>query len=306
MIKLIIISLATIILFTGCVHSPYPNGSCADYGMNKVRNIDLSKKGTHITDSPLQFMGCTKEYNDMYKKWEQKGISKAMPYALMSSNVYHSTQRFNLESIGWYFDDYFDKYGFQSEAYLKKDNNGNVVKVSISFRGTDESLDWIFTNLKFSFNSSKPPYQYTMAKCWVNLYKEKYPNAKFVFTGHSLGGALAHHVSFDYEGSEVYVFNESPRYWVQNEKKIAKSRTGFAIYEKNEILTILRKIWFLQYNDENSVKPLEVDFRLGSMTTQHEMYKLARGLLLVSAKTDKNSDAISLFNENLNCRKEND
>ena len=63
------------------------------------------------------------------------------------------------------------------------------------------------------WNGNILKYQNIRAVDKFDLVSAIYPGAPIVVTGHSLGGALATHVSLNRTNARAYVFNSSPRFF---------------------------------------------------------------------------------------------
>lgn len=252
------------------------------------------------TDTPI-FLGC---YNTLGEIPEYSGsvsiAKKSFKYALMASNAYHSEAGFIIpgwEPVMHYrgnFDEK-DQVGFQADQYVNKKTS----EIAIVFRGTDGSED---NNANLSiwwpWSNQRIPTQYQIASNLIAEVRKNNPASKIILVGHSLGGGLAFHASWNLENSETYAFDPSPRTWSTG-KPTASNR--FIIREKGEIL---EKI---QFWNSLPVAPENIgtfDFIRGGAIREHNMYYLARGLLLMSA-LNKNDEAINIMNINLGCQKYN-
>ncbi len=97
------------------------------------------------------------------------------------------------------FDEHNANNGFHGEAFYKND------VIVISFRGTElTDKDDILNNGRMGLN--RLPSQYVDAHNFYLQVKSNFPNKKIVFTGHSLGGALAQLMGAE-TGNETVTFN---------------------------------------------------------------------------------------------------
>ena len=97
------------------------------------------------------------------------------------------------------FDEHNANNGFHGEAFYKND------VIVISFRGTElTDKDDILNNGRMGLN--RLPSQYVDAHNFYLQVKSIFPNKKIVFTGHSLGGALAQIMGAE-TGNETVTFN---------------------------------------------------------------------------------------------------
>jgi len=115
-----------------------------------------------------------------------------------------------------------DASGFEVRTFeLKaKPEDREPSEIIVAFTGSNDSADWVLTNLFFS------QAQYELARGYVDAIAKEYPAKRLVVTGFSLGGALAGHVA-KHEGtrklvSEAWLFNPSPKLYAHDkyDKKI--------------------------------------------------------------------------------------
>ena len=233
-------------------------------------------------------------YKNGISKDAIESAKEAFLYAMMASNSYSfdMPRYFNIPS--WEFIETRSSWtGFSAEVYKKIDSE----KYAIVFRGTDNLSDWIFGNLL--------GFQYIEADWYSKYIGEKYSNAEeIVLIGHSLGAAMALYTSrfdptekvkktflFSYPSAVTRLISE-PLAWFFNFGKLFNpmSKSGrFGITEDNDIL------------DFNRGDTQEFDFQDSDGIKEHSMYRLSRGLLMVSAAND-NSDAIKVL-VNIGCFK---
>lgn len=110
-----------------------------------------------------------------------------------------------------------DSSGFEVRTFEVRSKPGDVEPIEeivIAFTGSNDSADWILTNL--FFNRS----QYELASKYVDKTAKRYPGKRIVVTGFSLGGALAGHVtkstSTGHLISEAWLFNPSPKLYAND------------------------------------------------------------------------------------------
>lgn len=219
----------------------------------------------------------------------KKESEKYALYVMMSSNAYLSPKRtyFPIEELGWVRVDLDGKPTDQNSysphtfvgrlfSNLQFDiwENDKFNKTVISFKGTDEKIDWIVSNLWFG-----PSFPYKSAKKHVKEYIEKHPERTVVVTGHSLGGGLALSSSL-WLGVDAYVFDPSPRVYDgwgdHNEPAIRK-----VVYQEREVLSKVRSFWpkFFEVMNENDIYQTNYNF---SEVDNHRADYLAEGLLRCS------------------------
>src|SRR5690606_9812671 len=91
-----------------------------------------------------------------------------------------------------------EENGFHANAIVKGDPNIPGTEIVISFAGTDFSVG---SDVQQTFTrSGKRIVNYSeLAKQYVEEIRKKYPNAKIVVNGHSMGGKLAIQIGLEFE-----------------------------------------------------------------------------------------------------------
>ncbi len=231
---------------------------------------------------------------------DSKAAEKYALYAMMASNSYLKEGRtyFPVEDLGWirvdldgnptsnnsYSPSWFGRLfsNLQYDIWVNKQSNMAV----ISFKGTDEKIDWVDGNLAIVVSIP-----YKSAKKHVKDYIKEHPGQQVVLTGHSLGGGLALSVSL-WEGIDAYVFNTSPRVFdgLENHASPAARK---AIYQEGDILQKIRGVSpkFLDTIPEKDV--IKTNFKYGN-ESNHRADLLAEGILRCA--TD-NPDLVKLANK---------
>lgn len=106
-----------------------------------------------------------------------------------------------------------DDSGFEVQTFELREEptDAKPTEVIIAFAGSNDSADWIWTNL---FSSRR---QFDLARRYVSNIAARYPDAKLVVTGFSLGGALSAHVTKHLETqhmiTQAWLFNPSPKFY---------------------------------------------------------------------------------------------
>lgn len=228
-------------------------------------------------------------------------------YAMMASNAYLKEDRtyFPIEDIGWmrvdlegkptsensYSPSLIGKFfsNLQYDIWVNKSNNETV----ISFKGTDEKVDWINGNL--AVGVSIP---YKSAKKHVKKYIKSHPDQHVVLTGHSLGGGLALSVSL-WEGIDAYVFNSSPRVF-DGIKNHRSSATRKAIFQEGDVLQKIRKIYpkFLKTISSDDI--IQTHFKYDG-ASNHRGDLLAEGILRCASKNRALAEIIRKIPKKVEC-----
>lgn len=107
--------------------------------------------------------------------------------------------------------------GFEVRTFEVRSRPGDtepIQEVVVAFTGSNDSADWLLTNLFFSRS------QYDLASAYVEATARRYPGKRIVVTGFSLGGALAGHVTKSARTaslvSEAWLFNPSPKLYAND------------------------------------------------------------------------------------------
>lgn len=245
-------------------------------------------------DSP-RFLSCDTTMHPY--EGDVETAKETFQFALMASNAYRVEAQFQIPNwtlVKHYRGALSGKYesAFQADLYEKKEN-GVIIEVSLVFRGTDSSVDNTANfALWWPWSKSRVPAQYQIARTLAFDVRKKYPNAKLYFVGHSLGGGLAYHASWTQTGATTYVFDPSPRIWVSGSP--AKGRRVI-VREKGEILEYIQ-VWNYLHSDKDET----YNFIGGDAVREHNIYYLARGLLLLSAMNNSEL-AVTTMENNLGC-----
>lgn len=205
----------------------------------------------------------------------------ATPFAMMASNSYKTNAYFVIP--GWtpvmHWRGGFGAHvevGFQADVY---EEAAPPKRIAIVFRGTDTRTDDVANfSIAVPGSNSRVPAQYQLADRLTKIVKgmPRYTQSRFVFVGHSLGGALAIHAGWSIPESEAFAFNSSPRTWTEGE-----SATGSVRYDISESGEILRLLAFWK---DLRAKTYSFDFGSAGKIEDHSMYRLARGLLYLARK----------------------
>lgn len=210
-------------------------------------------------------------------------------YAMMTSNAYLDPERtyFPIEDLGWVRVD-LDGRPTKTNTYSPRTFWGKLFsnlqfdiwehkssnKTVISFKGTDEKIDWVVSNLWIG-----PSIPYKSAKKHVKEYIENNPEREVVVTGHSLGGGLALSNSL-WLGVDAFAFNSSPRVF-DGWKDHKEPATRKVIYQEKEVLSKVRSFWpkFIEVINEEDIYQTSFDY---DGVSNHRADYLAEGLLRCS------------------------
>jgi len=208
-----------------------------------------------------------------YSGWSDQIIDLAehsWEYAQLSEYVYSDgfdykfTQRFDEIKVYEVEDESFYSTLFQR----KKD--GSYVFV---FRGTDSLRD---------FASGNNPINQTQNRLGLEFFdtaKVEYGFERAIVTGHSLGGAIATHISLNRENVKAYYFNSSPVF-KRLGKRIKNQR--FSIVENGEVLKATRM--FARKADQLYTS---IGCSSGDPIKQHSMRRLADCITQIAAIRNK-------------------
>lgn len=295
-IKRIAILCSTIPLISCSMPRPIGDvGLPRSYSYNSQHEVTVNLPKKDGYDSPL-FLSCYNTTNHRHEGNSEIAI-KTYEYALMASNTYHSeasflipdwkpTMHYRGERAGLY------EVGFQADQYENKIKK----EIAIVFRGTDNSSVDNMANFAiwWPWSNDRAPAQYQLAKNLAEKIHKDNPDYKLILVGHSLGGGMAFHASWNIPNSETYAFDPSPRTWISGDPKPG---IRYVIREHGEILQYIQ-FWNSLPVDNN--KDEKFDFIGGDATREHNMYYLARGLLLLAAQNG-NAKAIETMDTNLGC-----
>ncbi|OQK15902.1 hypothetical protein AU255_17095 [Methyloprofundus sedimenti] len=228
-------------------------------------------------------------------------------YAMMASNAYMKEDRtyFPIEDLGWvrvdlegnttsensYTPSWVGKIfsNLQYDIWVNNDENKTV----ISFKGTDEKIDWV--NGNFAVGISIP---YKSAKKHVKEYIKHHPDREVVLTGHSLGGGLALSVSL-WEGIDAYVFNSSPRVF-DGIKNHSSPATRKVIFQEGDVLQKIRKVYpkFLKTIPAKDI--VQTHFNYNGISN-HRADLLAEGILRCATDDPKLSELAHKIPQKVEC-----
>jgi hypothetical protein len=228
-------------------------------------------------------------------------------YAMMASNAYLKEDRtyFPIEELGWtrvdlddnltsknsYTPSWFGRIfsNLQYDIWVNEEENKTV----ISFKGTDEKIDWVNGNLAVGISIP-----YKSAKKHVRKYVKNNPNRDVFLTGHSLGGGLALSVSL-WEGIGAYVFNSSPRVF-DGIKNHSSPATRKVIYQEGDVLQKIRKSYpkFLKTIPAKDI--VQTHFNYDGVSN-HRADLLAEGILRCATDDPKLAELARKIPQKVEC-----
>ena len=248
--------MVTSLFLTGCAVAPRNGDIRLELEEMPPSLHEVSSRETG-SNNP-RFLSCKyRHYEDAYGANHNKLAIASYQYALMASNSYRSNAAFNIPD--WTHKSHFRgkqgahaESGFQADVYEHHSQN-SIDKVAIIFRGTDSANDWDANFAVATKSSGRKPAQYHLAMKLYNRVVEQYQAVsavkstikmpKIILVGHSLGGSLAFHVSWNQHNTTLFAFNPSERKWVDGKPPANNQR--YILREKGEVLGLTRGIrWF--------------------------------------------------------------
>jgi hypothetical protein len=172
--------------------------------------------------------------------------------------------------------------GLEAKTYLRwpPDKRDQPTQLVFVFRGTTSLSDWWCGNFRDCQYGEADSY----VKTRIDKYRGMYPSIKIVATGHSLGGGLAQHVAFCFEGAKAVAFNTSPRSHKHDcsvtppdlseaREENIKHDYIVRIHQHAEILSPIRHVF-----SSRKYKETVYNFTTASPFARHGMTPLAMGL----------------------------
>lgn len=271
---------------------PIPNTDPADhllYSYHELQYLSCDCISSYKTDKQASSVFDQEPEN-------MEAATKSWVYALMTSNAYREKgQVFVIP--GWEATSRWESNsGLALEEWTHKGPNGQPDEIVVAFEGTSSLKDW-GTNLSLIY-----PKQFKESFSYVQCLKQRANGVRIVTTGHSLGGAIALNMSLRISGVDFRGFDSSPRGFAKVHKPYLQADRIF-VYEKGEILSFPRVLWW------NGLKEFEerywynfMNFRgIGAAISNHNMYLIARGLLMVAIK-NHDINARRAFTANLSSK----
>ena len=282
--------LALLVLISGCASSGlietsqrYSETTAGDHFLDKASDckdrswLPYRTCGFHFFECP----GQNPWTNDSRQVVQAK---KNFEYALMANNTYRNDPSVKLFVIPrWeHISRMESDSGLALEVYHRYNVSSKLEEIAIAYEGTD------FTSLAdWEFNLSLiTPDQFKEALAHAEEIRSKYPEIPITATGHSLGGGLALNISMHVEGIKGVAFNSSPRAFFGNQDP-NNGNEMVHLYEIGEILGPITRS-YLRVRLWNQMLPVRYNFldftNFGQWISEHTMYYLARGLMLLAIK----------------------
>lgn len=201
-------------------------------------------------------------------------------YAQMAYNSYDVSDGFKLgPSLTAIEQQDVSDNNFQYKIFHRK-NKGQLTEVIIAFRGTDAILGDVSGNVFLK-----------QQKAGLELFDElrgKYKKVKITVAGHSLGGAIASHVTLNRKSVDGFFFNTSPRF-LKGKRKYTNDR--YSIVEYGEILKLLRL-----FGKEPTQIYTSINCTSGGLGDQHSSRNLAECLTWMAGWDDSKARASVIRN----------
>ena len=176
------------------------------------------EKGAIWCNEPLRY-GAGVHFDKRHLDVARRGYIYALAaaYVLQSNSCESKTHWFNLPARLKEVDSpERDSSGFEVKTFELRESpeDAEPSQIIIAYTGSNDSADWIFTNLFFSKT------QYDLAKSYLQRVVAQHPGKPIVVTGFSLGAALAAHVTKDKSTrkhvKQAWLFNPSPKTYANN------------------------------------------------------------------------------------------
>ena len=200
-------------------------------------------------------------------------------YAILSNNAYERPDRLPLPPGGWSRVGSSDpEKGLAYTVFMRREGT-QTREIVVAFRGTDDLRDWLH-NLDPIHREQSGKAHGAFASV-VAEYRSS--GAKFVATGHSLGGGLALEMALKFSEVDVdaFAFDCAPMLKGGERPNMRTRRTS--IWEKGEVLEPLRDLKSELLHEWRGTELVEVNFERGSPLKQHKIRPLALNLIKAAA-----------------------
>lgn len=289
--------------------------SCSVGNLHEVscQNRTTPKSGHRLDKSKgcedrswLPYISCGYHFLDCSRyqpEWNNDSPSVAtarnvFKYAMMANNTYlHDADTEFYQISGWKKISRMESDSGLALDVYSREAGGMTAELAVAYEGTNRKS---FNDWKFNL-ALLCPHQQKEALSHMKALKGKYPGTPITAVGHSLGGGIALNMSMHVEGVNAVAFNSSPRaFWGRENQSNANTRTY--VYESGEILTSPTRAYMGMRLYGKQMTPVRFNFLnfnklRGGPVSEHSMYYLSRGILLVAIKGGSHEAAKS-FVEN--------
>ncbi|MCK0127471.1 hypothetical protein [Erythrobacter sp. F6033] len=191
-------------------------------------------------------------------------------YAQLATNSYAGGDSFQLGRTLSFVKEQEPSTGNFQYKIFNRVEDGNLVEIIIAYRGTDAILGDLSGNALLK--------QQKAGLVVFDNVREEHRKTKISVTGHSLGGAIASHVTLNRENVDGYFFNTSPRF-ARGKRRFDNLR--HSVVEFGDILKSIRL-----FGREPTQIYTSINCTNGGVASQHSSRNLAECLTWIAAWED--------------------